>query len=123
VKYQTVRQTISYAPDFTVVNYRQKLPANLAQISATEGKRIHHTQYTYAVHTFSWPLLSFVPESLGPVAPIQEKPHTTPYLSLIYISTYHCIIPVIPGLPLVLVEAGGVLPFQPPLHHPTTDLE
>jgi hypothetical protein len=25
------------------------------------------------------------------VAPNQEKPHTTPYHSLIYISTYHCI--------------------------------
>jgi hypothetical protein len=40
VKYQTCSQTISYAPDFTVVNYSQKLPTNLAQISATGGKAL-----------------------------------------------------------------------------------
>jgi hypothetical protein len=35
VTYQTFSQTISFAPDFTAVNYCQKLPANLAQIPVT----------------------------------------------------------------------------------------
>ncbi len=83
MKYQTFSQTISYAPDFTVVNYWQKLPANLAQISATWGKRVHHTQYSHLAGPFSilW-------QNLRPavVAHNQEKPHTTPYYSLIFIS-------------------------------------
>jgi hypothetical protein len=56
LEYQAFRQTISYAPDFTVVNYWQKLPANPAQISTAGGKIVHHTQYTQ----FSWPLLRLV---------------------------------------------------------------
>jgi hypothetical protein len=48
---------------------------SMAQISAAGGKRVHGTQYTYKVHSFSWPT-------------IREKPHTTPSSSLYRI--YHC---------------------------------
>jgi hypothetical protein len=40
------------------------------------------------VHTVSWHLLVLW-QNLRPVAPHQKNPHTTPYHSLIYISTYH----------------------------------
>ncbi len=42
------------------------------------------TQYTHLAGPF-WVLW----QNLRPVAHNQEKPHTTPYHSLIYISTYH----------------------------------
>ncbi len=73
---------ISDALDFTVVNYSQKLPANLALISAAGGTRVDHTQYTHLAGLF-WVLW----QNLQPVAHNQERPHITPYLSLIYIST------------------------------------
>jgi hypothetical protein len=62
----------------------KKLPPNLAQISATVWKRVHHTQYTHLMGPCGvlW-------QNLWPVAPHQEKPHTIPYHFLIYISTYH----------------------------------
>ncbi len=67
-----IQPTISYTPDFTVVNYWQKWPA---QISAKGGEK--STPYT---------------------VPNQEKPHTTPYHSLIYISAYPCVgLAAIPG--------------------------
>jgi hypothetical protein len=37
VKYKTFSQSIPFAPDFTVANYWQKLPATLAQVSAKGG--------------------------------------------------------------------------------------
>jgi hypothetical protein len=42
----------------------------------------------YTVHTFRWPFWVLW-QNLRPVAPSQEKPHTTLYHSLIYKSTYH----------------------------------
>ncbi len=44
----------------------------LTQISATGGKRVHHTQYTHLGVLF-WVLW----QNLRPVVPNQEKPHTT----------------------------------------------
>jgi hypothetical protein len=32
-------------------------------------------------------------------------------------------LPVVPGLPLVLVETGGVLSLHPPLYHPASNLK
>jgi hypothetical protein len=51
------------------------LPANLAQISAAGGKRVHRTQYTH--------LAGVLRQYLQPMAHNQEKPHTTCYQSLI----------------------------------------
>jgi hypothetical protein len=65
--------------------YRQKLPANLAQISATGGKRVHHTQYTHTQHTHLAGILCVLWQNLRPVAPNQEEPQTTPLHSLIYL--------------------------------------
>jgi hypothetical protein len=55
------------------------MPANLAQISATEGKKVHHTQYTHLAGPFCvlW-------QNLRPVATNQEEPHAIPLHSLIY---------------------------------------
>ncbi len=90
VKYKTFSQTKKYAPDFTVVNYWQKFPANLAQIAAAGGKRVHHTQYTH--FTFNSPL-RVLWQNLRPVAHNLEKPHMHYYLPLphlyIYLPTYH----------------------------------
>ncbi len=47
-----------------------------------KGGKSTHTQYTHLASPF-WILW----QNFRPVAPNQEKPHTTP--SLIYISTYH----------------------------------
>jgi hypothetical protein len=92
VKYHTFSHTISYAPYFTVVNYWQKLPANLAQILAARGKSVlvHHIQYRYT-HIAGLSLLNFVAESSASGKP----PHhslplpATPYHYLIYFS-YLC---------------------------------
>jgi hypothetical protein len=81
----TLTQTRLYAQHETVVMYWQKLPANLAQISATGGKRIHHTQCTHTQHTHLAGILWVLWQNLRPVAPNQEKPHTNPLHSLIYL--------------------------------------
>ncbi len=74
--------------------YWQELPANLAQISATGGKRVRYpTQYN--VHTLYKHLAgSFwvLRQNLQQVAPSKEKPHThslpLPHLFYLYISGY-----------------------------------
>jgi hypothetical protein len=65
--------------------YWQKLPASLAQISATGGKGVHCTQYMY-ITLYKHLAGSFwvLWQNLQQVAPNQEKPHTTPLHSLIY---------------------------------------
>ncbi len=66
-----------------------KLPANPAQISAAGGKRVHCTYSTqYTVHTFSWPLLSFVTE-FSVNGPHSEK---APYNSLPFSSFPHLVV-------------------------------
>ncbi len=50
VKHQTISQTISFAPDFTVVNYWKKLPDNLAQILATGGKSTPYIVHIHSTH-------------------------------------------------------------------------
>ncbi len=72
-------------PDFTVVNYWQKSPANMAQISGTGGKRVYTIHSTHAQRTHLAGLFSVLWQNFRPVAPNQEKP----FHSLIYISTYH----------------------------------
>ncbi len=69
--------------------YWQKLPASLAQISATGGKEytVHSVQYT--VQTFSWLLLSFAAESSASGPQSGKAPYhslTLPHLFYLYIS-------------------------------------
>jgi hypothetical protein len=64
--------------------YWQKLPASLAQISATGGKRVLGTQNTYTVQTFLADSFWVLRQNLQQVTPNQEKPHTTPFHYLIY---------------------------------------
>ncbi len=53
-----------------------------------QGEKSTPYTVTYTLHTFSWPLLSFVVEPLA-IGRLSGNPHTTPDHSLIYISTYH----------------------------------
>jgi hypothetical protein len=79
----TDSQTKLFAQHETVEMYWQKLPASLAQISATGGKgtlyTVYITLYKHLAGSF-WVLR----QNLQQVAPNQEKPHTTPLHSLIY---------------------------------------
>jgi hypothetical protein len=89
VKYQAFRQTISFAPDFTVVNYWQKLPATLEQISATHPRgrgggreyTVHSTQYTHLASLF----LSFAAEPSGSGPQSGESPYHSWSLPRLYI--------------------------------------
>jgi hypothetical protein len=72
------------------VKYWQKLPANLGQISATGGKRVHHTQYTNTQYKFSWHPLSFVAESSASGSLSGKAPYHSLTLPHLFIFTYHC---------------------------------
>jgi hypothetical protein len=90
--------------------YWQKLPASLAQISATGGKgvctlyTVYNTLYKHLAGSFL-----VLRQNLQQVAPNQEKPHTTPLHSLIYsiyISDPDPQIPLNPD-PIKVRNAGG----------------
>ncbi len=85
-------QTKLFAQHETVVMYWQKLPASLAQISATGGKEYTKHSIQYTVQTFSWLLLSSAAESLasGPQSgKAQYHSLTLPHLLYLYISGLH----------------------------------
>jgi hypothetical protein len=86
-----------------------------------EGRNsVHHTQYTYTVHTFSWPLWVLW-QNLRPGAHNQEKPHTIPssiYLHVIaFVQVELAGVPSEPAVECAVQEGGGqeqaLLPLQP----------
>jgi hypothetical protein len=106
----------SYAPDFTVVNYWQKLLANLAQISATGGKRVYQTPYTYRVRTHIhciagpfWVLW----QNLRPVDPKSGK---APYHSLplphLYTRIYISLDEISPSVDEIYTDREFPVPSQ-----------
>jgi hypothetical protein len=86
---ETFGQTKSYAPDLLLSSTDRNCRPTWQKFQPQGGKEytIHstHKQFTHLAGPF-WVLR----KNLWPVAPNQEKPHTSPYHSLIYISTYHC---------------------------------
>ncbi len=69
-------QTISYAPDFTDVNYMTEIAGQPGTNLGHRGKRVHHTWYTNTVHTFN--CFEFCGRIFGQWPPIKKSPILPP---------------------------------------------